>query len=152
MAAGTSSNGSPDVFALSLPADPAFGGIARLFAAGIARHFDIDDDLVGDLKIAISEAFTNALKAHARARIDQPIVLSVTHQTDALVFEISDAGGGFDEPVATDISRTPPSGLYEGSLGLIMIRSLFTGAEISRNPSGGTTVRLPLALRARAER
>lgn len=132
---------------LALPADARYVSVARLFAAAVARDLGCDDELVEDVKVAISEACTNAIKAHNSASVPDPVAVGVGVSAELLSFEITDKGGGFSpEPVVAD--ATPSSGLFEGSLGLLLIRSLFPDATIAANPLGGTTVRFSVRLSA----
>ena len=61
-------------------------------------------------------------------------------------FEVVDAGAGFDPETALSHQEeyTPPAGIFEGSLGLALITSLFPGMEISRNDDRGMTVSIPV--------
>lgn len=137
-----------DEFTLALPPEPEYVGVARLFAASVARHFGCDSESVEDLKVAVSEACTNSIKAHRDASVGEPVRIVVRLDGDALRFQVFDVGGGFDAPPPPADSVTPPLGLFEGSLGLTLIRSLFPDTEIARNAEGGTTVRFSLLLPA----
>jgi serine/threonine-protein kinase RsbW len=128
-----------DRFVLDLPPDAASIRTARLFAAAIARHFLVNEDAVEDLKLAISEACTNAVKAHAEASVSDPVTITAQSSGDAILFEVSDAGNGFIPPPVEEM-RTPPQGLFEGSLGLTLINSLFPDVQIVPNPERGVTV------------
>ena len=118
--------------------------MARMFAGSVARHFGCDEDVVEDVKVAVSEACTNSVKAHRETETAEPIELLARLVDEGLQFEVVDAGGGINTELQKAISDgavTPAAGLYEGSLGLTLIRSLFPGAEIVRNEDRGTTVR-----------
>jgi serine/threonine-protein kinase RsbW len=116
--------------------------MARLFAAAVGRHYSCSEDVVEDLKVAMSEACTNAVKAHERVGADVPIRIVAMAQETSLLFEVIDAGEGIDlDADVLDASATPPVGLFEGSLGLVLIRSLFESVEITRNEHHGTVVR-----------
>lgn len=56
-----------DIFRLSLPADPKQVGAARLFVATTFRMLDADEDLVADLKLAVSEAASAIVRAQGLA-------------------------------------------------------------------------------------
>lgn len=136
----------PEELMLTVPPEPQYVSVARLFAAAIARGLACDEEWVEDLKIAISEACTNAIKAHHGASVAEPVRIVARRDLETLWFEIIDAGGGFDpEPVAGD-AYTPVAGIYEGSLGLVLIRSLFRDAVIVSNDRGGTTVRFSVPI------
>jgi hypothetical protein len=48
---------------LSIPADPAYVGTVRYFAATIARHEGLPEELIDDLRLAVSEACAEAIDA-----------------------------------------------------------------------------------------
>ncbi|MGZ4104229.1 MAG: ATP-binding protein [Actinomycetota bacterium] len=136
-----------DCLTLQIPPDAGYIAMARMFAAAVARHFGCEEDAVEDLKVAVSEACTNSVKAHADARTNDPIELFACVRDEHVEFEIVDAGIGIDVErhlAVTEGVGTPPAGLYEGSLGLTLIRALFPDAEIARNSDRGTTVRFTL--------
>jgi serine/threonine-protein kinase RsbW len=127
---------------LDIPPDPEQVRTARLFAAATARHFQLDEERVEDLKVAISEACTNAITSHARAGISDPVTIVATRIPSGLRFAVVDRGRGFEPgPVlaATDDDRAA-SGFGEGSLGLMLVRALFPSLTIERNPDRGMTV------------
>jgi len=133
---------------LAIPAEAGYIAMARMFAGSVARHYGCDEDVVEDVKVAVSEACTNSVKAHRESGTTEPIELRARETNGDLTFEIVDSGKGIDTEMQTAVSEgsaTPAAGLYEGSLGLTLIRSLFPGAEISRNLDRGTTVRFVVA-------
>jgi hypothetical protein len=48
---------------LAIPADPAYVGTVRYFAATIARHEGLPEELIDDLRLAVSEACAEAIDA-----------------------------------------------------------------------------------------
>ena len=127
---------------LAIPPEPGSIAMARIFGASVARHFGCGEDAVEDVKIALSEACTNSVKAHRDNGIDLPIRVIGISREDELVFEVVDEGPGIDlRKHQLRADETPPAGLFEGSLGLTVIRSLFPNAEIGPNSDVGTTVR-----------
>ena len=133
-------------FVLDIPSDPEHVRTARLFAAAVARHFSIDEERVEDLKVAISEACTNAITAHRSAAIEDPVRVIAVPEANRIRFNVVDTGAGFDPQTALSQHQeyTPPAGIFEGSLGLALIRSLFPGMEITRNDDRGMTVSIPV--------
>lgn len=129
---------------LSIPPEPGYIAMARMFAGSVARHFGCDEDVVEDVKVAVSEACTNSVKAHRDRGNTEPIELLARLDAADVMFEVVDAGGGIDtalQKAIADSAATPAAGLYEGSLGLMLIQSLFPSTEIIRNGDHGTTVR-----------
>src|ERR1043166_6106562 len=127
-----------------MPPEPDYIAMARMFAGSVARHFGCDEDVVEDVKVAVSEACTNSVKAHRDRGNSEPIELFARLDDEEVTFEVVDAGGGIDielQKAINENAATPAAGLYEGSLGLMLIRSLFPATEIIRNGDRGTTVR-----------
>jgi serine/threonine-protein kinase RsbW len=131
-----------DELVLEIPPDPEQVRTARLFAAAAARHFDIDEDRVEDLKVAVSEACTNAIKSHAEAGLAEVIKITASPVAGGILVAIVDQGPGFDPQDALEAAQdyTPPAGLVEGTLGLTLIRALFPSLEITRNAQRGMTI------------
>ncbi|MGH2793439.1 MAG: ATP-binding protein [Actinomycetota bacterium] len=126
---------------LDVPPEPDQVRTARLFAAAVARHFGTEEERVEDLKVAISEAATNSIKAHNEAGISDPIRVAAESTNGELRFSVIDAGPGFTaEAIDPNETPTPAAGLFEGSLGLTLIQSLFPNVRIERNPSRGMTI------------
>lgn len=113
---------------------------ARLFAAAAARHFSVDEERIEDLKVAISEACTNSFRAHESAKLSDPVRVVAVPADDGVRFSVIDAGEGFEPEPPAGPDYTPPLGLFEGSLGLALIRTLFPDVQITRNAERGMTV------------
>ena len=130
-----------DDLVLDIPPLAEHARTARLFAAAAARHFEVDEERVEDLKVAISEAATNAINAHTKAGIEGVIRIVAKPETGGVRFEVIDSGPGFEPvPTPTEGVYTPASGLQEGTLGLGVINSLFPAMEIRRNDTRGMTI------------
>jgi serine/threonine-protein kinase RsbW len=129
-------------FVLDVPPQPEQVRTARLFAAAVARHYGADEDRVEELKVAISEAATNSIKAHRQANVADAVRIAVDAEEEGLRFHVIDTGPGFVAPPVSDASapHTPAAGIFEGSLGLALIRSLFPDVQIRPNVERGMTV------------
>lgn len=133
-----------ELVCLEIPALPAFVGVARTVVAAVATSVPgIDDDRLEDLRIAVSEACTNAVEAHQAVGLDQRVVLRCLLEPDKLEVRVEDNGTGFD-PAA--VPPRPPVGdpahlRLERGWGLQLIRALVD--EVRFVPSKqGTAVHL----------
>ena len=96
-----------------------------------------------DLKLAVSEATTNAIEAHVKAGTDQPVQIRIATADDRVTVVIVDRGTGFDpsnlkqHPPVTDPERLE----YERGLGVTLMRRLTDDCTINSG-SAGTTVTL----------
>ncbi len=125
---------------LTIPAKAEFIGLGRLALSGLARlHPDpLSDELVADLKLALTEACTNAVR-HAYDGGDGIVEIRYELHPDRLVVEVADDGEGFDlEPAPTTAGDDE---LVEGGLGIAIIRALADELEISGREQGGSTLR-----------
>ena len=64
---------------------------ARDFAQGAAAEFGFDSDRCYEVKLALSEAVSNAIQ-HGSSSPDDPVTILVSEQAGALVFEVQDTG------------------------------------------------------------
>ena len=118
---------------LDIPALPAFVGVARSVVATVATSVEgLDDDRLEDLRLAVSEACTNAVED--RVAGDHRVVLSCTLDDDALEVRIEDATDGFSAEA-----------IAERGWGLQLINALVDDVAFSRD-NGGTAVTLRMTL------
>jgi serine/threonine-protein kinase RsbW len=107
---------------LRLPPDVAYVGIARLLVTLAARNFGMSSERLEDLRIAVSEATTNAMRAHQQAGSGDAVVLSFGRSGGSFEVIVSDAGPGF---APTDPAVTAQRDWRnESGLGVIIIRGL----------------------------
>ncbi|MBX3285095.1 MAG: ATP-binding protein [Actinobacteria bacterium] len=135
-----------EVVVLALPPRPEVVSVARLVVGALAAADpSFDDERGADLRLAVSEACTNAIQAQlgrpAGPSHDAPIELRFEVGPGCIELAVSDHGGGFDpdrlesHPAVTDPARLE----YEGGLGIPLIRLLADELEF-RAADGGTTV------------
>lgn len=129
---------------LEIPAQPEFVGLVRLFVSSLATtRRELADDRIDDLKLAVSEACTNAIDAHAHNDTDDRVVVRWKEGDDRLEIAVNDSGPGFDptslpeHPPVTDPERLN----FERGLGIPLIRSLVDQVDF-KTSDGGTTVTL----------
>ena len=103
----------------------------------------LSDELLADLKLALTEAASNSVR-HAYGGQDAGVVeISYELLPDRLVIEVTDDGGGFDPAEAAG----PPDELSEGGLGIAIIRAIADDVQIAAQPGGkGSRLRFEKAL------
>ena len=128
---------------LTIPARAEYITLCRLALTGIARLRELSDELLADLKLALTEAASNSVR-HAYGDADVGVV-EILYQLfpDRLVIEVVDEGEGFD-PVAAEGNADD---LSEGGLGIAIIRAIADEVEIGAQPGGkGSRLRFEKAL------
>jgi serine/threonine-protein kinase RsbW len=133
-------------FELQIPPSPEYIAIVRLVVSSLASaRRAVADERVDDLKLAVSEACTNAIEAHAAIGTTAPVVIRVSEAAERLEVEIVDRGPGFlpdalpSHPPVTDPARLN----FERGLGIPLIKTLVDAAEFLPTDQG-TTVRITL--------
>jgi serine/threonine-protein kinase RsbW len=119
---------------LRMPARAENVALARLALSGVAAVAGIAADDVADLKLAVSEACTNAvLHAYPDEREDGEIVVRYTVGADAVTVEVVDGGVGFDP---ADVTMSPARHESESQMGLAIARAVTDELEIDSGPAG----------------
>lgn len=134
-------SGEPVSFSLSFPAQAEYLGLCRLAVAALAGLAGLDEELVDDLKLAVTEACTNTIQ-HAYRDCD-PGRVELRYEVEAGLVRITieDSGVG-----RTDEAPVETRGEREGGMGLAIIRSLVDELELEPRP-GGLGTRVTLARR-----
>lgn len=133
----------PEVVELALPARPEVVAVARLVVGALVAADPLfDEERNADVRLAVSEACTNAIQAQQGDAGDdpRPILLRCTVSEGLLELEVSDHGHGFDpgglepHPEVTDPARLD----HEGGLGIPLIRLLSDRVAFHASPDGTT--------------
>jgi serine/threonine-protein kinase RsbW len=129
---------------LEIPARPEYIGLVRLVVSSLASvRRELADERIDDLKLAVSEACTNAIEAHDALMSYERVVVRWAEGDDRLEVQIDDRGEGFDpdslpeHPPVTDPDRLN----FERGLGIPLIRTLVDEVEFSTSDTG-TSVRM----------
>jgi len=139
----TSANGDAVTVRLTIPARAEYITLCRLALTGIARLRELSDELLADLKLALTEAASNSVR-HAYGDEDAGVV-DISYQlfADRLVIEVRDEGEGFDPAEAEGNAAE----LSEGGLGIAIIRAIADEVEFGAQPGGkGSRLRFEKAL------
>jgi serine/threonine-protein kinase RsbW len=138
-----SANGDALTVRLTIPARAEYITLCRLALTGIGRLRELSDELLADLKLALTEAASNSVR-HAYGDTDVGVVqISYELFPDRLVIEVTDEGEGFDPADAEGNADE----LSEGGLGIAIIRAIADEVEIGAQPGGkGSRLRFEKAL------
>src|SRR5919109_3121653 len=137
-----SRNGGGMIVRLTIPARAEYITLCRLALTGIARLRALSDELLADLKLALTEAASNSVR-HAYGEDVGIVEISYELLPDRIVIEVTDDGTGFD-PTAR---RSVPDDLSEGGLGIAIIRAIADDVEIGAASHGrGSRLRFEKAL------
>jgi serine/threonine-protein kinase RsbW len=141
MSGAANGNGHVHAIRLTIPAKPEYITLGRLALTGIARlrPDPLRQEVLGDLKLALTEACTNSVR-HAYAGGEGTVEILYELHDDKLVVEVVDEGGGF-EPPADPRNVLDGEDLSEGGLGIAIIEALADEFEIRERANGGSFLR-----------
>ncbi|RAP34498.1 hypothetical protein DID77_00975 [Candidatus Marinamargulisbacteria bacterium SCGC AG-439-L15] len=134
----------PELVEISIPPEPDYVGVIRLAVSGIATRMNFSIEEIEDIKIAVSEACTNAVQyAYEKTSDKNRVHVKCILHDKQLEIQVSDTGKGFDvkaveTPAIADVdtkSERPNLGL-----GITFIKSLMDQADFSSELGKGTTV------------
>lgn len=128
---------------LELPPRPEAIVIARLVVAALARdEAGFDDERTADVRLAVSEAATNAVEAQIDRDVHRPIRIRFWSRPDSMRIDVVDSGGGFEASEVESSADLRSVGRLEkeGGLGVPLIRLLADEAEFRRIEAGTEVV------------
>lgn len=133
-----------DYFEMRIPTKTQYVGVARLAISGLANRLGFSYDDIEDIKIASSEAITNAIQ-HAYPAEDEQgeVVVGCAIHEDKIEIMIADYGKSFDfEQISKKVGpydeHTNAEFIREGGLGLFLIESLMDEVKVLND--NGVTV------------
>lgn len=135
-----------DYIEIKIPAKPEYVGVIRLTTSGIAGRMGFTYEIIEDLKIAISEACTNAVQHAYKSKEIGEVVIGFGLFKNRLEVMVADRGISFDfHELRKDLGPYDGSSdtaefMREGGLGLYLIEALMDEVRIKQ--SQGVTVHM----------
>jgi serine/threonine-protein kinase RsbW len=112
--------------------------IVESFIDNSREKFQIEDDIYGNIMVAVTESVNNAIRHGNKFDKDKNVYLSLFVEPKQLKFEIEDEGNGFDPEALSD--PTAPENLENpGGRGIFLMRNLCDDVSFSNE---GRTVSL----------
>lgn len=125
---------------MSIPAGTAYVGIIRLAVASLARSAGFDEERVDDIRIAVSEACTNAVLAHEEAGSNDPITVAWEEAADRIVVQVRDRVG---TPAGNGVSPQDSQGFSSRIvMSVALLQEMADELAIETGEAGGTISRL----------
>ena len=133
-----------DFIEMKIPAKAEYVGVIRLTLSGIANRVGFSYEEIEDIKIAVSEAITNAINHGYEKEGKGEITIGFGVYEDHLEIMVADNGESFQlNEVKNKIGPYKKSesveNLREGGFGLFLIEALMDKVQIN-NSLGGVTV------------
>lgn len=120
---------------MEITSNPDFVSIIRLTVSGIANKVGFSLDDIEDIKVAVSEACTNAIK-HS---LDKKFYVTFNLLKNGLSIEVEDKGTGYDMNSVAEPDLSNPK---ENGLGLFIIKTLMDEVSTTSKNNEGTIVKM----------
>lgn len=125
-----------DTIRITVPGKPEYVGTVRLAVSHIANHAGFDIEAVEDIKVAVSEACTNAV-CHGDTDRGCPYDVICALKEDRLVITVEDNAGGFN----VDEYRMPGSDeIKESGFGIFVINAMMDEVDLDSEVGKGTSI------------
>lgn len=113
--------------------------VARRWMANLARAAGVDDDVISEIELVLTEALANVM-AHAYAgEPDREIRLTVVIDEDRVNLSVRDWGRAFDRTTYAQRDLDDPG---EGGYGVYLIEQLMDQVGRETQQDGGTLLTL----------
>jgi len=120
---------------MEISTNPDYVGIIRLATSGVANKVGFSVDEIEDIKVAVSEACTNAIR-HSEVN---NFLIEFKLLQNGLCIEIKDQGKGYDIDSIEAVDLSNPK---EGGLGIYIIKTLMDEVEIDSRDGKGTIIKM----------
>jgi len=120
---------------LTLPALPENVSVIRHVLGAFAEALRLPDELIEDLRLAVTEACTNVVRHAYPADLSGPVEISIRPEEERVNVVVADRGRG----IGSSSDTTGPG------LGLPLIAAIADEVELQPVPGGGSRVAMTFA-------
>ena len=124
---------------IEIPARADYVSLVRLVVAAAAELApSLEPSRIDDLRVAVSEATTNAIQAHIRSGCTRPVKVCCRCTDRRVLVTVSDEGPGFDVDALPEMP--PPESearlRRESGMGISIMRTLADESHFRSGPHG----------------
>jgi len=124
---------------LSIPVRVDYVQLVRAVVGSLAAtNPELSTARIADLRLVVSEALTNAIRAQEKNSISERLYVLCKLTDSAIEVEVRDNATGFDVDLIRDLPPTesPERLQHERGLGLSIMREMSDGLQIKSGPDG----------------
>ena len=127
-----------DLIKFSIPGKAEYVGVVRLAVSSLANKSGFDVEAIEDIKIAVSEACTNAL-IHGKTDCFCNYDVECIVENNKITIKVTDCGKGYEKDNYVEPDCDEPK---ESGLGIYIINTLMDEVEIETNDINGTSIKM----------
>ena len=114
------------------------------FVEGLLRGFGINESIIADIAISVSELVNNAIFHGNKASLEKTVTVRVGRDNSIVMISVTDEGTGFD-PQGIDSPVSDENLLKEVGRGIFIVQSLMDKVDV-KVTGQGTTVTISKAI------
>ncbi len=106
--------------------------IIESFIDNAKEKYDLDDDIYGNIMIAVTEAVNNAIRHGNKDNSSKNVLISLSLEEGLIKFKVQDEGAGFDFHKLPD--PTAPENISKpGGRGIFLMKNLSDEVDFKEN-------------------
>lgn len=109
------------------------------FIEGILRGFEVEESLIADIAISVSELVNNSVNHGNKSNSDKTVSVSISKDGNEVIITIADQGQGFD-PQTISNPLDEVNLLKDTGRGIFIVNALMDKVDVKTTKSGTTTI------------
>jgi len=120
---------------ISIPSTQEYLPDVDIFIEGILRGYGIDESIIADIAISVSELVNNAIDHGNQKNEEKRVTVTIDKNSDAVSLTVTDEGTGFNPNELAD-PLAEENLLKEVGRGIFIVRSLMDSVDIELTKEG----------------
>ena len=120
---------------ISIPSTQEYLPDVDIFIEGILRGYGINESIIADIAIAVSELVNNAIDHGNKKNEEKRVTVTIEKNSEAVSLTVTDEGTGFN-PDELDDPLAEENLLKVVGRGIFIVRSLMDTVDISLTKEG----------------
>jgi serine/threonine-protein kinase RsbW len=122
---------------IKVPSNPEFLPDVDVFLEGTLRGFGVDESVVADIAISVSELVNNAMVHGNKSSSEKMVTVRIKKSRHEVTISVSDEGTGFN-PLHVPDPLADENLLHEVGRGLFIVQSLMDKVDVHATTAGTT--------------
>ena len=120
---------------ISIPSTQEYLPDVDIFIEGILRGYGINESIIADIAISVSELVNNAIDHGNKKNEEKRVTVRIEKNSEAVSLTVTDEGAGFN-PDELDDPLAEENLLKEVGRGIFIVRSLMDKVDIMPSKKG----------------
>ena len=120
---------------ISIPSTQEYLPDVDIFIEGILRGYGINESIIADIAISVSELVNNAIDHGNKKNEEKRVTVTIEKNSEAVSLTVTDEGAGFN-PDELDDPLAEENLLKEVGRGIFIVRSLMDKVDIMPSKKG----------------